>query len=399
MDKLKYNVTTWDTGRDHVDQRLGKVDMTVTQGDGFDSSILLGEQPGRTADLFRSAPIIVVEATKHRKTRRGVEWQFPRHADFELDANVVLPPDNSPPRLTFRFRRRGPGWYLVGYVGAPSVDPGETDEIWQPLVWQGRRFPDQSYLTQAFRCSLPATMVRRGTTTISVVADPKELPFQPLPTQHNSRFGVAVRNAEGLAQPLVFAPVLGGPGSRMKPGDELKFSARFVLRAEDTITTYGHVARTLFGCRDVRRNTYCSLNATLENMIDYGMSEYSRFNEDLRGCSYDTDVPGAVKNVSALHPLSLSIIADNSAIYRLRARPIIEYLLSRQKFLFAISPDTKIQNPAWLLKGPCAPLSELAALHVMTGRQNPFLLQLALNQLDKTRVLNLDTSAAWTDVG
>ena len=32
-------------------------------------------------------------------------------------------------------------------------------------------------------------------------------------------------------------------------------------------------------------------------MLDYGMSEYSRFVEGLKGCSYSTDVPGAVKCV------------------------------------------------------------------------------------------------------
>ena len=57
----------------------------------------------------------------------------------------------------------------------------ELAESWQPFIWQGKRFPDRSYLTLAFQCSLPATFVRTGNVTLGVVADADELPFSPLP--------------------------------------------------------------------------------------------------------------------------------------------------------------------------------------------------------------------------
>ncbi len=60
------------------------------------------------------------------------------------------------------------------------------------------------------------------------MADPEELPFDPLPLMDNSRFGVAVRNAAGNAQPMVFAPVLGGQGSLMNAGDVFEFKMRMV---------------------------------------------------------------------------------------------------------------------------------------------------------------------------
>jgi hypothetical protein len=66
-------------------------------------------------------------------------------------------------------------------------------------------------------------------------------------------------------------------------------------------------------------------------------------------------------------------------------------MLSREKFLFAVNPNIKIQNPSWRLKGPCAPTSELATLYEMTGGSNYYLLDLARATLDQTRMLNLDT--------
>ncbi|MFO1447210.1 MAG: hypothetical protein U1F61_03445 [Opitutaceae bacterium] len=73
-------------------------------------------------------------------------------------------------------------------------------------------------------------------------------------------------------------------------------------------------------------------------MLQFGLSPYAKFNSDLRGFAYDTDVPGAVKNVSALHPLSLAIVTDNREIFTKLARPLAEFFVSRERFLFCTDP-------------------------------------------------------------
>ena len=146
----------------------------------------------------------------------------------------------------------------------------------------------------------------------------------------------------------------------------------------------------LYGFRDFRRNAIASLNETLDNMIDYGMSRHRWFVDELKGCAYSTDVPGAVKNVSSLNPLNFALVTDDEEIFRKRAYPIIEYMVSREKFLFSLDPKQKSQSLSRAMKGPCAPVSELAALYGITHGASPVLRRLAEGLMSQNRTLNLD---------
>ncbi|MEZ6191443.1 MAG: hypothetical protein R3C45_09155 [Phycisphaerales bacterium] len=386
----KYDVMTWTSTRAASATDLRNVDTSVSAGDGLDPSVLKGDLGGRTANYYLAADHEVVEGDHAAIEGRSIRWRLPRSDSYQLTARVDLPEGDGPPVLRFDFRPAEAGWYSVGYAGAPEADLVDVDEVWQPLIWQEKRFPEAPYLTLAFRCTLPTALVTRDGVTVGVVADSKELPFQPLPRPENSGFGVMVRNDRGRAQPLVFAPVLGSDTSKLDKGELRRFSADLIVVPGGVSDAYEHIARTLFGFRDYRSQTTFSLNDTLNNMIDYGMSEYSRFNEDQRGCAYITDVPGAVKNVSSLHPLSVAFITDDPAIYTHRARPIIEYLMSREKFLFALDPEQTIQSPSWRLLGPCAPVEELAALYAASHGHSDVFLHLAEATIDTSRTLNLD---------
>jgi hypothetical protein len=141
---------------------------------------------------------------------------------------------------------------------------------------------------------------------------------------------------------------------------------------------------------DYRHNGLCSLNETFDNTVEYAMSEYAHFNDELRGSAYETDVPGAVKNVSALHPLGVAMVTDAPEIYLRRARPMVEYAISREKFLFTTNPKVTGQSASSKLLGPGVPLSELAALYQMSGQRSGVLLSLAEELYTRKRTLNLD---------
>lgn len=176
----------------------------------------------------------------------------------------------------------------------------------------------------------------------------------------------------------------------MKANQTFSFRLRPVLVKGKTTTAVEAIATSLYGFRDYRSNAIGSLNQTLENMVDYGLSEWSSFHVDEKGCSYATDAPGTVKNVSSLNPLELAMITENEEIFTQRAYPLIEYMLSRGKFLFTTDRTQKIQSPSYVLDGPCAPISELAVLYNVFGGASSALMELAEKEFEGGRTRNLD---------
>jgi len=388
---VAYNVVSWfNEALDEESGTVEKIDNFASVGDGFDPQILRGSTSFRTADLFEAAPHITL--TAEAVQREGDDWifTFPEHPSFTLRATLTQPAPSEPPVLRYELAPKIDGYFSVGYLGAPASELEAVDEIWQPLVWQEMRFPAASYMTLAFRAPIPSTFVTRNAQTLGVVVDASEFPFDPLPRPENSRFGVAVRNQAGLAQPMAFAPVLGGIESKMQAGDRFSFTLRLIVVPGDTTQAYEYAAREIYQFRDYRTNALGSLNDTLERMIDYGLSEYSRFSEERKASGYDTDAQGAVKNVSSLDPLLLAMVTDNEEIFNRRAMPVIEFMLSRGKFLFTPDRNQRTQSPSHTLTGPAAPISELTALYDIFKRASPFLLELAKEEYASSRVRNLD---------
>lgn len=393
MKEISFNVMTWKTHDATDSAQLQQVQRPAGHGgDGFDDRILDASTKSRTADLFASAPAVTVTAATWEQVDNAIRYTFPDTADFALGATVTLPQDGGAgePVLAFTLTPKTNAYFSVGYTGAPVVAVSEAEEFWQPFVWQEKRFPRQSFLTGAFQCPLPAAFVRRDGVTFGLVVDADEFPFQPLPVLDNSRFGVALRTRDGAAQPMVFAPILGGAGSQRGTGEAFSLKLRLYAAKGDATVAYEDAARRLYAFRDYRSNAIAPLNETLDNMIDYGMSDYSWFIDELKGCAYSTDVPGAVKNVSALNPLNIALVADDESIFQKRAYPIAEYLLSREKFLFSLDPKQKVQSPSRALKGPAAPISELTSLYGITDGASPVFLDLAKKLVAKNRTLNLD---------
>ena len=125
-------------------------------------------------------------------------------------------------------------------------------------------------------------------------------------------------------------------------------------------------------------------------MISYILGPYSRFLDKEKGCTYATDVPGAVKNVSSLNPLEIAVLNDNRTMLLERALPVYEYVLSREKLLFCADSTQDIQYPSRRMNGPCCPVSELTALNSILKDNAPYLLSFAGKEYHSTRVRNLD---------
>ncbi|MBB6091314.1 hypothetical protein HNQ60_000160 [Povalibacter uvarum] len=357
---------------------------------------------GFTDVVYDAGVVTSIRATSSRPLDGGgVAWTFASDPNFTLDAEV-RPVSGESPRISWRFTARKPGWYTVGYTGAPASDPSADDAFLQPLIWQEKRFPRAPLMTAESMGGLPLTLVTRDKMTYGLSVDPRESPYR-LPTIANARFGVVLRNLKGEAQPSAFAPLLGQTDSKFAAGQSATFAVRPVIVAGDVNDAFAEVARTLFGFADIRQNVDQSLNATIDGMVDFAMDDaHSGWNADLRGFDYNTDVKGTVKVVSALHPLALALIQDDPEIYRLRALPITEFLMSRTKYLYNALPEEAGQNAARDMKGPAAEVSELAELYQMSHGQTPVFRHYALELAGKPRRLNLlmvsDGATFWDEL-
>ena len=389
LEEVSYSAPSWKSVSGDAGG-LRNDDTAVSAGDGLDARILGGSIGDRTPDLFHAAAIYTLdEPTSIESHGSERVWTFEAEGLGRLVATVDHETYEAA-RVRVSFTAERDGYFSIGYTGAPAVSADDLDEVWQPLIWHERRFPKMSYATPSFMATLPTALVSSGGVTVGVAADPSMVPFQPLPLLENSQFMLASRDESGMARPMVFAPMLGGMGSEMRSGVEVSFDLHLIAEAASVDEVFESTARELCGFEDVRENLDENLNATLERMIEYGMSSYSRFNDALRGCAYDTDVPSAVKNVSALHPLSVAIVTDDAAPFEERALPIHEYLLSREKLLFNIDPEVKIQSPSSAMRGPASNVSELAAWHAISGGRDLASLTYAERLLDVERTLNLD---------
>ena len=342
----------------------------------------------RTEDLFQSGGVTRVRATGAEREGGAIRWSFAPRPDFRLEATLSPDPAGGAPTIAYAFTPARAGWYSVGYTGAPATDPARATAFWQPQVWQERRFPRAPLISPEHLATLPVSLVERPGGVVGVATDPSESPFR-MPADGNARFGVLLRDADGLARPMAFAPLMGRGASGMAAGSTFAFKARPVL-APDWYAGVEHVARDLFAFRDVRENGGTSLNRTLDNLVDFAMDErLSGWEADLKGFNYDTDVQGSVKVVSALHPLSMALVRDDPEIYRRRALPMTEFLLSREKFLFSTIGGSQGQAASSRMDGPTAELGEIATLHAMAGGRSPALADAARGLVGRRRALNL----------
>ncbi len=349
----------------------------------------------RTPDFFLSAKPITLNASSAEITGDRIAWTFPPHPDFKLEATFYLPIGAKEPVMQYVFTPTRPAWYSVGFTGMPEMDAKEADAIWQPHVWQEKRFPQLSFLSPQDMCSLPSTMIEKDGVTAGVVAEPADFPYElPSLGQGNLKFGVLIRNPAGKAQPMIFAPLLGTKASQLPVNKPFSFQFRILLYKGTQPNAFRYVAQHMFGFKDYRKNVFVNLNQTIENTVDFAMNDvYSGWNADLRGFDYSTDVQQTVKVVSGLHPLSVALITDNESVYQKRALPMIEFLMSREKFLFTIDKRVTRQNASGKMAGPAMEVSELAALQSFYQNQSPVFRYYADSLSRVSRQLNLNITS------
>ena len=321
---------------------------------------------GEERDFFKAlGQWTSLKGERAEPEEKALLWRFPEQENFELKARASLPDDGSEPMITFVLRAKTPGQFSVGYAGAPSMNMEETDWIWQPLIWQGKRYPNRSYLTMEYQCPIPFTMLGKNGIAIGVGADVAEMPFR-MPTRADSRFGVLIRNEKREAQPLIFSPTPGLPDSILEAGETYVFSVRLCVKKGSWFDAYRELASGLYGFGDVRENGLVSLNTTIHNMIRYFMTDrYSYWYPRYKDWGYQNDAgPDAGRQQSAGDALSIALVCDSMEVLEKRAVPTLEYMLSRN------SASIKFSNPSYMGgKKIAGTPADLGAVYRLSGNR------------------------------
>ena len=188
---MLYNAATWRSENSDA-RRVERTDDQV--GDGSSTRASSKSRRIRTFSLFNVGERISECALPEPSpTGTKIRFTYPEHALFALEAEVSIDSASNYPMLSCTLRPKADGWYSVRLHRLKAADTAHVTELWQPMIWQERRFPDRSYATLAFRCPVPSTFVTTDGVSRGIVAHPAEFPsIDPLPTAKGSRFCVAL---------------------------------------------------------------------------------------------------------------------------------------------------------------------------------------------------------------
>ncbi|MBP6864857.1 MAG: hypothetical protein KBC32_06235 [Candidatus Didemnitutus sp.] len=353
---------TW-TYRDNA----GKVVLRVSgaYARGTTNPLLAGERTDLTAPRVRL-------------DGRTVHWEFAPTERFTLTATLTLPAGDADPRIEHRLVAHAPGWYSVAFTGAPDLPRKQALSIPQECAGRGRR--QFNHLVNEAFLRLPRAHLAAGAWNTALVVDARESPFR-IPVRQNSRFGLMLQLADDRLRPVSFAPIMGGPESRLAAGDVRTFALHCIVRPGDWKDTYVYLARTHAGFRDQRDNSGPgSLNRTLEATMDFLADRRggnrALWHAEQKYYDYWTDNSGIFKPFSPLFGLGAAIVTDDEDFYWSRALPQVEFALSRANNTFApyeVEQNGQVKARNRELGRPYLNAAQLVQLAGFYGHRTPLI--------------------------
>jgi len=347
----------------------------------------------------------VVRAEKCELVDRTIRWSIasPPDAAFRLAAELALPWGDADPQLTYMLTPTRAGYFSVAYSGAPSIAFDTAQPVPQECHWRGHKL--FNFVMSEADLHMPRVHVADGRMNITLAIDPRECRFR-LPKMEDSRFGCMISRESDQLKPMIFAPLLGGFESQMKPDAAWNFTLRLINRAGDWKQTYSHLARTVFDVRDDRDNSGPgSLNSALQHTLDFlanrNGKNYAMWDDEQKYFDYFTDKTGVYKPFSVLYGLSAAIVCDDADLFYKRAMPAVEYALSRKTSVFA--PYDTVDNKQARSFGravgaPYLNYTQLVTLHELFERRNPVIRHYA-DQLGPTSGKIGDALSRWRLTG
>ncbi len=273
----------------------------------------------------------------------------------ELKAIWELQPKDKTVKVEMQFTPIQEAQYSLGYFLFNSQPVEKVEELLMPMLVQRKRFPEENFTQLQASAPTPLSLMQTssGNQTLSwgVSGEPTEVPFEfPIPIK--SHYGLHIKNSDGEVQPSIFGPLLGTPASKTNAGETLSFSFRLFVQNADWYATYRDITDNLFGWYDYRKNGEVSMTDAMYNMIDLYMDdEYGGWWKRAKA-NYQIESKNGSTQSSPLTIASLYRLTGDTAIYRKRMLPTMEYILSRDNPHFSPDPENTGGYARGHMKGP-----------------------------------------------
>ncbi len=312
-----------------------------------------------------------------------------RSANGALEV-VARPGPGSTFEVVWTFTAPEAGYWSVVLEAFEPLADHEVGAILAGPMINERRLPELSGVSIEGYVSAPFALVERVGDTPSTVA----LGVHPDLGGWNwrdvgeARYGIGARNAAGQLQPVLMAPVLGNDGSKAETGDRLRFQAIVAAQPGGWWETWRNLAEHTYGLRSYRENMYGSLTDAMHNMAELMKDDvFGGWMERGRGF-LNIEHRDGVKLASPGAVVSAALVTADRDLLEKRARPILEYSISRGHygFTWAIGSETvgqeHVRQAFEDLGGPAWDAPVLVALHQLARGYTPAFFDLAMDQAD-----------------
>lgn len=392
--RLEVVTETWSAGQRLVTELSGRGPEGWRPLGPVDDWALLSGEHGRRTDLTgsldRRRPVFDrVEVLGDRAIRLhggaggydavSVEWSL---AGTHPLATVRFVPTTAGHHVVVH-RAFGP----AGFDGIDGVEEVLCGPLQHARMVRGPEFLGASELT----VPLALTEVDGWTRGIVVPADALEFGDEQNRDPDDQPFGMALRREDGLVQPSAALPQYGRR-ALTEAGRERTVALRIYARPVALAGAYRELVRDEYGYRAYRENILgCSLTDTMFNLIDLlatgpradDSEEYQASPSGWwsRAKGYlDIENDQAVRTTTAGVLLSAAYLTDDLRLYDERARPTIEFHLSRNGYGWTPDPGHDVYGDDQRHRLCATPfgVTALGPLHAMTRDRNPGIARLAL---------------------
>ena len=370
----------------HIDVTLNDVTMTTAPSH-------------HRPELWRAGDPYRFDPAAAERVGDKVRVTFAPQAVGELVAEWSLEKGRKAARVKLMFTPAQRGVYSLGYHLFFRKPLGAVEEIQLPMMWQRKRLPDKAYAMLDPRTPTPFALAQTGTgegaLSWAVVGDPSELPYA-WPDGRKPHMGFCIRDEAGNVQPSIYGPVPGTDAAKREAGQAITFTLNVLVEPGDWYAGYRTAADEVFGLHDYRRNVNISLSDAALNMIDLVKDdEFGGWWRRAKGW-YQIESHNTVTHAAPATLVSLYRLTGDVDLYRRRALPTMQYILSRDSVHFTPEPNDPGRYNTGPMNGPTTfyGSSTFSALAELTGGYTPAFAKIALPPDGKVKATHGYTHAA-----